>query len=41
MSKLFTLFYWQKGLGRTNPEKLKMLALALGYEVDLELFNLL
>ena len=41
MNKLFTLFYWQKNLGRTNPEKLKMLALALGYEVDLELFKLL
>jgi len=41
MSKLFTIFHWQNSLGRANPEKLRMLALALGYEVDLALFQLL
>lgn len=41
MSKLFTILNWQKRQGKPNPEKLKMMALALGYEVDLELFQLI
>ncbi|MFN3926530.1 MAG: CRR6 family NdhI maturation factor [Pseudanabaenaceae cyanobacterium] len=41
MNKLFTIFQWQKNRGQTNPEKLKMMALALGYEVDLALFSLI
>jgi hypothetical protein len=41
MSKLFTIFHWQRATGRSNPEKLRLMALALGFEVDLQLFQLL
>jgi hypothetical protein len=41
MSKLFTVFHWQNRLGKSNVEKLRLMALALGYEVDLALFELL
>ncbi len=41
MSKLFTVFHWQRQQGKCNVEKLRMMALALGYEVDSELFRLL
>ncbi len=41
MRKLFTVFHWQRQQGKCNVEKLRMMTLALGYEVDLELFRLL